>query len=63
MYKFLKLFKTKTFWVNLIMALIVIIPRVAEWPRLTMDPEMTALILFILNVILRWVTNKPLEER
>ena len=61
--KLWKLVYSKTAWVNLLMAVIVIIPRMADLPQYTLSTEITSFILFIVNLILRWITNKPLEDK
>jgi len=58
-----KLLKTKTFWVNFLMAALVIIPRMAELTWMMLSAEMTSFIILIVNTILRWITKKPLEEK
>lgn len=61
--KLTKLIYSKTFWINFLMAFLVIVPRMAELPQFTLSAEMTSFVLFIVNIILRWITNEPLEEK
>jgi len=58
-----KLIYSKTFWINLLMALLVIIPNAVELPEYTLSPETTSFIILMVNIVLRWLTNKPLEEK
>ena len=61
--KLSKLVYSKTAWVNLLMAAAIIIPRLMELPQLTLSPEITSFILFLVNLVLRFITNKPLEDK
>lgn len=61
--KLSKLVYSKTAWVNLIMAAAIIVPRILELPQITLSPEITSLVIFVVNLALRWVTNKPLEDK
>lgn len=61
--KLKKIFKSKTVWINGLMALGILIPRWAELPSCTLSPETTSFIVLIVNVALRMITNKPLEEK
>ena len=58
-----KLIYSKTFWINLLMAFLVIAPRIAELPQYSLAPETTSFVIFLVNIVLRWITKKPLEEK
>ena len=61
--KLSKLVYSRTAWVNLLMLAAIIIPRLMELPQLTLSPEITSFILFLVNLVLRFITNKPLEDK
>ena len=58
-----KLLYSKTFWINFLMMLLIILPRMAELSWMILSAENTSFILFIVNIVLRWITKKPLEEK
>ena len=51
------IFKSKTFWVNILMAAAVILPEVANMESFKVNPEITALVILVVNVILRAITT------
>lgn len=61
--KLAKLVFSKTAWVNLFMFLAIIIPRLVESPAWTLSAETTSTIVLTVNLILRYITKKPLEDK
>ena len=52
------IFKSKTFWINLLMAAAVIVPELASIEALKIPIEAAASIVGIVNVILRYLTKE-----
>ncbi|MGR3177022.1 MAG: hypothetical protein ACUZ8E_03070 [Candidatus Anammoxibacter sp.] len=61
--KLSKLVYSKTFWVNFLMAAGIMIPHLAQAPNWQLSPELTSSIVLFVNIILRFITNKPLEDK
>ncbi len=57
------LLKSKTFWVNALMFFLIVFPRVINLPQITLSAELTSLIVFVVNAILRWITKESLEKK
>lgn len=57
-----KWYESKTVWVNILVALIAFLEssQGAGLPYLT--PEAWAMIIAVLNIFLRFVTNQPIEK-
>ncbi len=53
-----KWYKSKTFWVNLIAAIGIILQIQFGW---VVTPETASIILVVINFILRLITGKPIE--
>jgi len=51
------IFASKTFWVNILLAAIAIVPEVANLPNLQISKEWLAFIVVVANIILRMVTQ------
>jgi len=49
--------KSKTFWINLLMALALILPEFLDLEFLKVSKEISAFIIFIVNVVLRLMTT------
>ncbi|KKP64361.1 MAG: hypothetical protein UR61_C0047G0003 [candidate division WS6 bacterium GW2011_GWE1_34_7] len=52
--------KSKTFWVNVLMAILVFLPELVNI-GFTLDAKIVALIMLIVNIILRFITNTPVS--
>jgi len=53
------IFKSKTFWINLLMAMAVILPALADIPELQFSAQAIASVMVVVNILLRLVTTKP----
>jgi len=53
------IFKSKTLWINVLMALAIIIPEAANLESLKIDREIAALAVLVINTILRFATSAP----
>lgn len=49
--------KSKTFWINLLMMLALILPEAFDLEILKVSKEISAFIIFIVNVVLRFITT------
>lgn len=48
---------SKTFWINILLAIIAIVPEVTNLPNLQIPKEWMAFIVVIANIILRMITK------
>lgn len=55
------IFKSKTFWINLLMAAAVIVPELANIEALKIPPATTASIVSVVNIVLRLITKEAVE--
>ena len=53
--------KSKTMWVNVLSLLILIMQQVSGWEMIPVKPEMFAMILAGLNMVLRYVTTTAIN--
>lgn len=51
--------KSKTFWVNFLMMLALVLPEVLKLESFTIPKDIMGLIIFIVNVALRFMTKGP----
>ena len=58
--KLLKIFKTKTLWVNI---LLVVLEFVNQANGAVIDAKTSAIIVMVVNTLLRLLTNKPVTEK
>ena len=54
------IWQSKTLWFNLISALVAVL-ALPELATLNLDPKMVALIMGVLNIILRFWTKEPVS--
>lgn len=54
------IFKSKTFWINLLMALVVIIPELVDL-GFNIPAKWSGLAIIVINIILRLITNQPIS--
>jgi len=55
------IFKSKTFWINLLMAAVVIVPELANIESLQIPKEAAASVVVVVNTILRLITKEPVK--
>ena len=53
------IFLSKTFWVNLLAIVFMVINYF--YPLVVLSPELQAIILGVINIILRLVTGQPID--
>lgn len=57
-----KFWQSKTLWINLLMALALILPEFFNLEILKISKELSAFIIFIVNVVLRFITTGGIEK-
>lgn len=55
------IFRSKTFWINLLMAAVVIVPELANIESLQIPKEASASVVVVVNTILRLITKEPVK--
>ncbi len=58
------LFKSKTFWVNLIVTIVAILTSLTNFSLIQENPESVALIVTFIgfgNIVLRCITKEPIK--
>lgn len=51
------IFKSKTFWINVLMMLAVVLPDLFNLEAVKVSPEISAFVILVVNVILRFMTT------